>query len=284
MNAPPKAPPPAPAKRPPPPPAPAAAATQQQVDMDFTVTHGTVQGVGEKVTIYGTGGSGKSTLAALLKNVGINPLILDLDGGTKHLDVSRVDVSSWAMLRAALKKKELVSQFNAIVVDDLTKAEEYCAEYICSTIKTSKNVYPSSIEDYGWGSGFGFVYQEFLNMLGDLDAVTRMGIHVVCIAHDITSSVPNPGGENYIRYEPRLQSPKSGKDSIRSRVKEWTDSLLWIGFDLSVEGGKARGGGSRTIYTSETPVALAKSRSLRGDIAYEEGSLELWTKLFGKGE
>lgn len=282
MNAPVKAPPPPPAKKAPPPP-PAAANAPAITDMDFTISHGTVQGVGEKVTIYGTGGCGKSTLASLLKNVGINPLILDLDGGTKHLDVSRIDISSWSMLRAALKKKDLVGQFDAVVVDDLTKAEEYCAEHICSTVKTSKNVYPSSIEEFGWGSGFGFVYQEFLNMLGDLDAVTRMGIHVVCIAHDITSSVPNPGGENYIRYEPRLQSPKSGKDSIRSRVKEWTDQLLYIGFDLSVEGGKARGGGSRTIYTSETPVALAKSRSLRGDIAYEEGSVELWKKLFGNG-
>lgn len=285
MNAPAKAPPPPPAKKASPPP-PAAANAPAVTDMDFTISHGTVQGVGEKVTIYGTGGCGKSTLASLLKNVGINPLILDLDGGTKHLDVSRIDINSWSMLRAALKKKDLIGQFNAVVVDDLTKAEEYCCTHIVQTIKKTVNnqkVSVQSIEDYGWGDGYGYLYHEFLNMLGDLDAISRMGIHVVCIAHDCTNSVPNPGGENYIRYEPRLQSPKSGKDSVRARVKEWNDHLLFLGFDIAVENGKATGGGSRTISTNETPVALAKSRTLRGEIVYEEGSAELWKKLFGNG-
>jgi hypothetical protein len=286
MNAPPKAPPP-PAKRSPAPPPTPSAAAAAVVDMDFTVTHGRVKDVGEKVTIYGTGGSGKSTLAALLKEVGINPLILDLDGGTKHLDVSRVDITSWSMLRAALQKKELIKQFGAVVIDDLTKGEEYCCTHIVQTIKKTVNnqkVTVQSIEDYGWGDGYGYLYHEFLNMLGDLDAIARMGVHVICIAHDCTNSVPNPVGENFIRYEPRLQSPKSGKDSVRARVKEWTDHLLFLGYDIAVENGKARGGGTRTIYTSETPTALAKSRTLRGDIAYTEGSVELWNRLFVNGD
>ena len=68
---------------------------------------------------------------------------------------------------------------------------------------------------------------------------------------------------------------------MRLTVKEWLDHLLCIRFDIAVNAnGKASGNGSRTIYPVESPVHMAKSRSLKDPIEYVEGSAELWNQLF----
>jgi len=111
----------------------------------------------------------------------------------------------------------------------------------------------------------------------------RAGVHVLCTAHDCVVTVPNPTGEDWIRYEPRLQSPPSGKGSIRNRVTEWTDHLIYIGFDRFVEDGKATSKfGTRTIYPSANPAWLAKSRKLADPIPYSKGSDTLWQQLLTK--
>ena len=113
--------------------------------------------------------------------------------------------------------------------------------------------------------------------------MSRQGIHVVATCHDCTANVPNPSGEDWLRYEPRLQAPPSGKASIRSRVKEWADHLLYIGFDQAVNAdGKATGSGTRTIYPAELPTWLAKSRKLHDPVIYNQGDDTIWQQLFSK--
>jgi hypothetical protein len=44
--------------------------------------------------------------------------------------------------------------------------------------------------------------------------------------------------------------------------------------------GKAKGSGTRTIYTTETATYMAKSRTLPADpIAFEKGSHDLWDRI-----
>ncbi len=86
------------------------------------------------------------------------------------------------------------------------------------------------------------------------------------------SNVPNPAGADWIRYEPRLQNPSSGKASIRLRAKEWADHVLFVGYDVAVdENKKAQGQGSRTLYASELPFCMAKSRTFSGQIDVAHG-------------
>jgi hypothetical protein len=154
------------------------------------------------------------------------------------------------------------------------------ANWVVRNIKHEKGKPINGIEDYGWGKGLGHTYDEFIKIFGDLDSLVRDGLHVGCIAHECTERVPNPEGEDWIRYEPRLQSPKSGKDSIRHRVKEWCDHLLFVGYDIAIgEDGKGKGGGTRTIYPAEMPMWLAKSRTLSASVPYEKGGVELWNLL-----
>ncbi len=108
---------------------------------------------------------------------------------------------------------------------------------------------------------------------------------MIGIAHECTANVPNPSGEDWIRYEPRLQSPPSGKGSIRHRVKEWCDHLLFIGFDVHVDSdGKGQGAGTRTIHPVEYPTHWAKSRELAEPIPYYRNDAELWRQLFQRKE
>jgi hypothetical protein len=225
-----------------------------------------------RVVIYGTEGIGKSTLAAAFPN----PLVLDTEDGTKHLDVARVVCDDWRTLTLAVAELAVDAQgYKSVVIDSADWAEKLLIE---SMLAGSGK---KSIEDYGFGKGYTFVYETFLCLLADLDAHQRAGRQIICTAHDCTEKVPNPGGEDWLQYQPRLQSPpKQGK--VREKVKEWADHLLYISFDVAVEKGKGTGGGTRTIYPSELPSHLAKSRCIADPIFYEKDSAELWNQLFNK--
>lgn len=256
------------------------------IKRDWKVKSG-VNVTAQKVVIYGPGGVGKSELCSLIKECGINPLFLDIGDGTNFLDVPRVlpTPTTYDELRDALHSESLWSDYGAVVIDDLTKAEEMATAWVIANVKHEKrkDLVIRSIEDYGWGKGLTHTYEAFLKLLGDLDGHQRRGRHVICVAHECTANVPNPAGEDFIRYEPRLQSPASGKASIRHRVKEWADHLIFVGFDTSVdEEGKGTGSGTRTIYPTELPSWWAKSRSLSDPIIYSKGSAELWKQLLGR--
>jgi len=199
----------------------------------------------------------------------------------EDLDIRPVaDAGDWAAIRGALHA-EGWDDIKTIVIDSATKAEELCVRWVLDNIQTDKGKKAERIEDYGWGKGYTHTYETFLLLLGDLDQHVRAGRNVILICHDCTSTVPNPRGEDWIRYEPRLQSPSSGKASIRLRVREWADHVLFFGYDIDVTGGKARGGESRTIYTTEQPHCMAKSRTLDEEIVVERHDPALWQKLFG---
>ena len=231
--------------------------------------------------MYGSGGVGKSSLCASLKELGINPLFIDIGDGTKKLDVDRVSgIELWEDLRAALHDKAMFSGYNAVVIDDLSRAELMAGNWVIRNIKHEKNKPINGLEDYGWGKGQGHTYDEFIKIFGDLDSLVRDGLHVICIAHECIETVVNAAGDDWKQWQPRLQSPKSGKDSIRHTIKEWCDHMLFIGYDVAVtEDGKGKGAGTRTIYPVETPWCLAKSRTLADPVAYERGSVELWNLL-----
>jgi hypothetical protein len=243
------------------------------------------QEIFHNIVIYGAGGIGKTELAANIAAYGERPLFIDLENSTKFLDVDKVQptVQTWDELRAVLQNPSLTDGFSVVVIDSLTKAQELAEQWVLANIKTKSGHFVKNIEDFGFGAGYSHVYETFLQLLGDLDAVNRRGKHVICTAHDCVANAPNPSGEDWIRYEPRLQSPNGGKNSIRLRVKEWCDHLFFIGYDMIVdEDGKAEGGGSRTIYTSERPTHVAKSRSLSSPVPYDRGEAEIWKQLLNK--
>jgi hypothetical protein len=67
-------------------------------------------------------------------------------------------------------------------------------------------------------------------------------------------------------------------------VREWADHVLFLGYDVSVEEGKAtsRSCQTRTVYPTEQPHCMAKSRTLAEPVVAVRHDDELWRELLGK--
>ena len=239
---------------------------------------------GHRILLYGTGGIGKTTLACLAQGktvfVDADESLPVLKSQLKALEIENpqvVSVSSWSTLRAALNSPGWDGVSN-IVLDTITKIEEWSLAHVLSTVKTDKGRTAEGIEDYGFGKGYKYAFENFLLLLGDLERHTRAGRNVFLIAHDCTSNVPNPKGEDYLRYEPRLQHAGKGDASVRLRLKEWCDHVLFLGYDVEVNKatGVAEGHGSRTLYASELPFCMAKSRTFSGTINIDKPGDSPW--------
>ena len=243
---------------------------------------------GHRVVIFGPGGVGKTTIAALAPgpvaffdlDESLGRLASQLPGDVK---VQVVDCEqAWEPLRLTLRSDGWDS-IRTIVIDSATKAEELAVLWTLANIPHEKEgVVIRRLEDYGYGKGFQHTYETFLGLLVDLDVHARAGRNVILVSHDTTATVPNPAGEDWLRYEPRLQHTASGKASIRLRTKEWADHLLFLGYDIDVKDGRGKGSGTRTIWPVERPHCMAKSRTLAEPIPFERHDRSLWEAMFGQ--
>lgn len=241
--------------------------------------------VGQRVAVYGTGGIGKSSLAALAPDpilyVDVENRMVHLKGKVKR-KIALIRPQTWPELLAAIADCREYNEIKTVVVDSLTRAEELCLAHVLANVTTEKGGKVSSIEGYGYGKGFTHLYEEFNKIFRPLDFHIALGRNVVLICHDCVTSAPNPAGDDWQRWEPRLAAPGSGKNSLRHKLKEWVDHLLFLSYDVMVDkDGKAKGCGSRTIWPAETPWHMAKSVSITQPIPFKEGDDALWQKLKG---
>lgn len=246
---------------------------------------------GRRIVLFGPGGIGKTSLVASAPG----PVaFFDLDDSLPRLrqqlqscphplDIRPVSgVRTWRDIREALAS-DIWSDIKTIAIDSFTRAEELAVEHTLKTVTKERGENAKNVEDYGYGKGYTHVYDTFLPILSDLDKHAAAGRTVVLICHDCTTTVPNPAGEDWLRYEPRLQSPSSGKSSIRLRVREWADDVLFLGWDINVsKNGLGTGCDHRTLYPREQAFCMAKSRSLSDTILISQWDRTLWTTLIGQ--
>lgn len=252
-----------------------------------SVAFGTIEPQGHRIGLFGPGGIGKTTLAATAPGpvafIDLDDSLPILRPSLGELDIRRVSgIDGWQDIRDALHSDGW-DDVRTVVIDSATKTEELGLDWTLRNVRHEKEgVVVRRIEDYGYGKGYQHLYETFLTLLNDLDQHVRAGRNAVLICHDCTATVPNPKGEDYIRWEPRLQNPSSGKASIRLRVREWLDHLLYVGYDVECakqHNGKAQGHGSRTIYPQEMPWCMAKSRTLADPVELVQFDTTLWNKL-----
>lgn len=219
------------------------------------VIRGVIKGA-QKVVVYGPEGIGKTTFASHFPD----PLFIDTEGSTKHLDVARLPKpSSWAMLLEQVKYvKQHPDCCKTLVIDTADWAEQLCTTDICAKKRVG------GIEDIGYGRGYVYLAEEFGRLLNLMTELTELNIHAFFAAHAQMRKFEQPDEMGaYDRWELKLQKKTA------PLLKEWADLVLFANYKtyvLNVDGqgvGKGKNkvaGGKRIIYTSHHPCWDAKNR------------------------
>lgn len=236
----------------------------------FTITKGKIPSA-LKCVIYGPEGIGKSTFASRFPD----PLFIDTEGSTKHMNVDRLDApSSWTLLMQEVQYvKSTPGLCRTLVIDTADWAERLCINQICA----QKNW--SGIEDAGWGKGYTYLAEEFGKLLNLLEDVVRSGINVVVTAHAQMRKFEQPDElGSYDRWELKL------KKQTAPMVKEWADMVLFANYKtivVNVDGqgaikgkNKAQGAGQRVMYTTHHSCWDAKNRhGLPDELPFDFGAI-----------
>ncbi len=210
-----------------------------------------------RVVLYGPEGIGKSTFGARFPA----PLFLDVEAGTRHIDVARFDPapSSWTALLEAVREflRERPAEFATLVLDTADWAEQMCVKHVCD--KNQKD----GIESFGYGKGYVYAAEEFGKLLDLLEDVIRAGYNVVILAHAKMRKFEQPDELGaYDRWEMKLSK------NVAPMVKEWADMVLFANYKTMVittgtgDGKKAhaQGQGKRVLYTTHHSCWDAKNR------------------------
>jgi hypothetical protein len=206
----------------------------------------------QKVVAYGPEGVGKSTLASQVPD----PVFLDTEGGTHHLDIVRIDsASTWEQVTAAIDALAKGGHgFRTLVIDTADWLEKRLVEWLC------RKHHKDSIEDFGYGKGYVVLAEEFAKFLGSLDRLLAQGMHVVFLAHSQVRKfeAPDQAG-SYDRFELKLSK------QVAPLLKEWADVVLFANFVTRIaekDNGKTRGvgGKERALFANHTAAFDAKNR------------------------
>lgn len=243
-----------------------------------------------RTAIYGTGGVGKTTLACHAKGA---KAFIDLDGSIPVLwpqleaqgvakDIKVVSgIDTWDTLLAALEAP-IYGDVDVIIIDTLTKAQELASAWVPLNIKGEKGQVYKTLEDYPFGQGPGHLYETFLRLFSACDKLVAQGKSVILICHEGTSTVPNPEGAEFIQYSPNLSNPKSGKGSIRLKLKDWVDNLFFIQNGKVIDkDGKASGTNQRIVYPVDQAWAMAKSRVIGEQFSLTGYGDDMWKVIQG---
>ena len=204
-----------------------------------------------KTVIYGTEGVGKSTLASQFPS----PLFIDVEGGTDQMDVRRIETpKTWTDLLAVVNEvSKNPGICETLILDTADWAESMCVQHIL------KKYNQKSIESFGYGKGYTYIGEEWMNLMRAFDAVKDAGMHVTVIAHAKQRKVelPDQAGA-FDHWEMKVSK------QVAPVLKEWTDVLLFLNYKTFVvttesNSHKAQGG-KRVMYTSHNPVYDAKNR------------------------
>ncbi len=219
------------------------------------ITRGKIEGA-QKVVIYGPEGIGKSTFAAQFPN----PVFIDVEGSTKHMDVARTPKpSSWTMLLEQVRYfKTNPYECDSLIIDTADWAEELCSNELCASHQKK------GIADFGYGNGYVYLAEEFGRFLNLSEDLIERGINVVINAHAWMRKFDQPDEMgSYDRWELKLEKKTA------PLLREWADMLLFANYKtyvVNIDGqGAAKGknkaqGGKRVMYTAHHSCWDAKNR------------------------
>lgn len=208
----------------------------------------------DKILVYGAPGAGKSTWAAGAPST----LFLDLENGTRQLDVARIDLHAGTIedfTEALDSVLEDPHDFKTLVIDTLDAL--------------AVKVYDKIAKDKGWETidAPGYAKGEkaaaslhWLPIIRKLDEIrVRRGMEVIVLAHAAIQTLGDPQTTSYIRWIPRLD-----KYAIDCFVP-WANCCLFAQIEANVtkqpDGkGRAKSTGRRVLRTEDGAAWQGKNR------------------------
>lgn len=209
----------------------------------------------ERIVLYGPEGVGKSTFGADMPE----PIILPVESGTKHLDVSRLpQPETWREVFEAIHMLTVEEHpYKTLVVDTLDAAQTLLFAHMCR--RDSK----ANIEEYGYAKGYEIALDEWRLFVSYLEKLRqRRGMNILLLAHSWVKTFKNPEGDDYDRYEMKLHPKAAGF------IKEQVDHVLFANFEVVAKKDKQTkrvkgvSTGSRWLYTTRTAAFDAKHRGV----------------------
>lgn len=204
-----------------------------------------------RIMMIGVEGVGKSTAGASMPN----PLFICCENrlvGPQFENTDSIVPKSWDDIIKTID--ELIADshgYKTLVIDTLDWMEPMLYTHVC-TKAGYKN-----IEDFGYGKGYVVAQQEARQLIVRLEKLNFAGMNIMLLAHSIVKTVNNPAGDNYDRYEGKMNA------KIGGLFKEWCDVILFAHFDMYTKKDgtrtKAFGGDGRIVQTTHSAAWDAKN-------------------------
>lgn len=232
---------------------------------------------GNRFCFYGPESVGKSTLAAHAPS----PIFFDTEDGSGKLNVARYSFHDGPRNHVPQTLEQFMDGvqdllgnehiYKTLVIDTLDRLEHLIWDYCLR--RDSRNSTPlnpkgkpiTSIEGYGYGKGYQVALDEWRRVCARLDELrARKVMDIVLIGHAAVKRYANPAGEDWDRYQLRLQD--SDRVSAAGFMKEWCDVVGFVCFEEGAreenDGPRAKGysTGRRFIRLERTAAYDAKSR------------------------
>jgi hypothetical protein len=210
-----------------------------------------------RIVLMGTPKIGKSTFASNIPNA----IFLDVEGGTGHLNVTRVKremLSTWTDVCAVLDGL-LVQEhsFQAVVLD----TADFLEKVLQSQAAIEHDV--KSFAKIGYGKGDVSVANMWREITQKLDALReRRGMAIIVIAHETVKKVTEPEADSSYDRFTLAMSAKSAE-----LLEAWADAILFA--KVEVYTSKKKEGlkekvtateGDRVLLTRNAPHHLAGNR------------------------
>jgi hypothetical protein len=198
---------------------------------------------------YGEPSVGKTTLAKQCPN----PLIFDLEDGSRHLNVARILIANLSELQIATQRLP-DTDYQTAVFDSLDRIDSWLVRKVCQEKSWKSLISP------GWGKGEKALAEESERWIEEtINPLVDAGVHVIGTSHALVKRYQEPGLDAVDHWTPHLH------DAFIMQLFERCDFVLFLKFKnrvIDAEEGrpKAAGGQERVILTQYSAAADAKSR------------------------
>jgi AAA domain len=180
------------------------------------------------------------------------PILLDWDKGSDEVDVKTIPgpkdwLSSMQLIREIAADP---GEFQSLAIDTADPLEDMAEAFICARDKKS------SLEAYGFGSGYEALAAEWRVFLAELDQVRAKGLTVMILLHATVRTAQDPVLGDHDQWTGQLQK-KTWAATLR-----WADMIGFMDFDSAKapDGKRSLITEDRVLHTQRGTGFVAKNR------------------------